>query len=96
MEIDPRRIESAVRRMNERQRFSVSGELRALVITALWEYLDRRRPHPDFTIDEWDETGRNRRRIIAGTSTWPWPMPPSQLRPRGGRMLISRCARVRG
>ena len=71
MDWDPRRIESAVRRMNERQRFSVSGELRALVITALWEYLDRRRPHPDFTIDEWDEAGRNRRRIDAGASTSP-------------------------
>ncbi len=52
--------------MNERQRFSVSGELRMLVITALWEYIDRRRPHPEFTVDEWDARGGKHRRVIAG------------------------------
>ena len=67
MDFDPRRIENAVQRMLDRPRFSVSGELRQIVITALWQYLDRREPHPAFTVDERDDKD-NRRRIVAGVN----------------------------
>ena len=65
MDSVPRRFENAAQRMLDRPRFSVSGELRQVVITALWQYLDRCEPHPAFTVDEWDDKG-NRRRIVAG------------------------------
>lgn len=66
MDWERARIESAVRKMLERDRFRVSGELRMVVLTALWEYLDRRtRDHPMFMVDEWSGTG-TRTRIFAG------------------------------
>ena len=38
MDWDSRRVETAIRRMSTRVRFCVSGELRTLVLTAMWQY----------------------------------------------------------
>ena len=67
MSWEPARIEAFARRMYARHRFMVSGSARDFLIDATWEWLDRRRPHPDFTVDEWAADGSHRTRIIAGT-----------------------------
>ena len=92
MDWDPRRIESAVRRMMERQRFSVSGELRALVITAF----GNTSIGAGLTPISQSTNGTKPAGIDAASSparlTWPWPSAAGVDGPEAGRRI---CAPTR-